>query len=228
MSRTPESAPSGRVPLPPRPTVDDGEMLVRATRLRDELATRRTVRDFSDRPVPMEVIDACLQAAATAPSGANRQPWHFVVVTDPGTKRRIRREAEEEERAFYRERAPDDWLEALAPLGTDEHKPFLEEAPCLIVIFAQLYDVDAEGGRRKHYYVHESVGIATGMLISALHQAGLASLTHTPSPMRFLNAILDRPPHERPFLILVVGHPAPGATVPAITRKPFDAVVTHR
>ena len=228
MSRTPDSVPPRRVPLPPRPPVDDGEMLVRAARLRDELATRRSVRDFSDRPVPMEAVDACLQAAASAPSGANRQPWHFVVVTDPGTRRRIRLEAEAEERAFYRGRAPDDWLEALAPLGTDEHKPFLEEAPCLIVIFAQLHGVDAGGGKRKHYYVHESVGIATGMLIGALHQAGLASLTHTPSPMRFLNAILDRPPHERPFLILVVGHPAPGATVPAITRKPFDEVVSFR
>ena len=228
MSRTPDSVPPRRVPLPPRPPVDDGEMFVRAARLRDELATRRSVRDFSDRPVPMEAVDACLQAAASAPSGANRQPWHFVVVTDPGTRRRIRLEAEAEERAFYRGRAPDDWLEALAPLGTDEHKPFLEEAPCLIVIFAQLYGVDADGGKRKHYYVHESVGIATGMLISALHQAGLASLTHTPSPMRFLNAILDRPPHERPFLILVVGHPAPGATVPAITRKLFDEVVSRR
>ena len=228
MSRTPDSVPRRPGPLPPRPPVDDGEMLVRAARLRDELATRRSVRDFSDRPVPMEAVDACLQAAASAPSGANRQPWHFVVVTDPGTRRRIRLEAEAEERAFYRGRAPDDWLEALAPLGTDEHKPFLEEAPCLIVIFAQLHGVDAGGGKRKHYYVHESVGIATGMLISALHQAGLASLTHTPSPMRFLNAILDRPPHERPFLILVVGHPAPGATVPAITRKPFDEVVSRR
>ena len=227
MSRTPDSVPPGRVPLPPRPPVGDGEMLVRAARLRDELATRRSVREFSDRPVPMEVIDACLQAAASAPSGANRQPWHFVVVTDPETRRRIRLEAEAEERAFYQDRAPDDWLEALAPLGTDEHKPFLEEAPCLIVIFAQLYGVEA-GGKRKHYYVHESVGIATGMLISALHQTGLASLTHTPSPMRFLNAILDRPPRERPFLILVVGHPAPDATVPAITRKPFGTVVSRR
>ena len=216
------------MPLPARPPVDDGEMLVRAARLRDELATRRSVREFSDRPVPMEVIDTCLQAAASAPSGANRQPWHFVVVTDPETRRRIRREAEAEERAFYRDRAPDDWLEALAPLGTDEHKPFLEEAACLIVIFAQLHGVDADGGKLKHYYVHESVGIATGMLISALHQSGLASLTHTPSPMRFLNAILDRPPHERPFLILVVGHPAPGATVPVITRKTFDTIVSRR
>ncbi len=216
------------MPLRPRPRVEDDEMLVRASRLRDELARRRSVRHFSARPVPMEVIDACLQAAASAPSGANRQPWHFVVVTDPETRRRIRSEAEAEERAFYHERAPDDWLDALAPLGTDEHKPFLEEAACLIVIFAELHGVDADGGKRKHYYVHESVGIATGMLITALHQTGLVSLTHTPSPMRFLNAILDRPQHERPFLILVVGHPAPDATVPAITRKPFDRVASHR
>lgn len=228
MTRNGDAAPPGRVPLPVRPPVGDDEMLVRATRLRDELARRRSVRHFSDRPVPMEVIDACLQAAASAPSGANRQPWHFVVVTDPETRRRIRTEAEAEERAFYHERAPDDWLDALAPLGTDEHKPFLEEAACLIVIFAELHGVDADGSRLKHYYVHESVGIATGMLITALHQTGLVSLTHTPSPMRFLNAILDRPQHERPFLILVVGHPAPGATVPAITRKPFDRVVSHR
>ena len=228
MTRTRDTAAPRGVPLPPRPRIDDEEMLVRAVRLRDELVRRRSVRQFSDRPVPREVIDACLQAAASAPSGANRQPWHFVLVTDPETRRRIRLEAEAEERAFYHDRAPDDWLEALAPLGTDEHKPFLEEAACLIVIFAQLHDVDAEGRKRKHYYVHESVGIATGMLITALHQIGLVSLTHTPSPMRFLNAILDRPPHERPFLILVAGHPAPGATVPAITRKPFDTVVSRR
>ena len=228
MTRTGDAAPPRGVPLPPRPHVDDREMLVRATRLRDELVLRRSVRQFSERPVPREVIDACLQAAVSAPSGANRQPWHFVVVTDPETRRRIRWAAEAEERSFYRDRAPDDWLDALAPLGTDERKPFLEEAPCLIVIFAQLYDVDAQGRKRKHYYVHESVGIATGLLITALHQTGLVSLTHTPSPMRFLNAILDRPQHERPFLILVVGHPAPGATVPAITRKPFDRVVSRR
>ena len=151
-----------------------------------------------------------------------------MVVRDPETKKRIRTAAEDEERAFYRGRAPDDWLEALGPLGTDEHKPFLEEAPYLIVVFAQLYGVDTDGRRVKHYYVHESVGIATGMLITAVHRAGLASLTHTPCPMRFLNDILDRPSNERPFLILVVGHPAADARVPDITRKPFDSVVTLR
>jgi nitroreductase len=184
------------------------------------------VRHFSDRPVPDTAIDDCVRVALSAPSGANQQPWHFVVVKDPTTKRRIRQGAEEEERAFYQGRAPKEWLDALAPLGTDEHKPFLEEAPCLIVIFTQLFGVD-DGDKIKHYYVQESVGIATGMLIAALHQAGLASLTHTPSPMRFLNDILDRPSSERPFLILVVGHPAVGATVPDIARRPFDSVVTR-
>ena len=171
-------------------------------------------------------IDDCLRVALSAPSGANQQPWHFVSVTDPSIKARIREAAEEEERAFYQGRAPTAWLDALGPLGTDEHKPFLEEAPCLIVIFAQLFG-GTESDKTKHYYVQESVGIATGMLIAALHQVGLASLTHTPSPMRFLNDILGRPSNERPFLILVVGHPAVGATVPDIARRPFDAAVTH-
>ncbi len=206
----------------------DDEMRERAAQFRDDLCRRRSVRRFSDRPVPTDVIDACLHAAVSAPSGANRQPWHFVVVRDPETKKRIRREAEAEEQAFYRGRAPDDWLEALAPLGTDEHKPFLEEAPYLIVVFAQLHGVDTDGRTVKHYYVQESVGIATGILITAVHRAGLASLTHTPSPMRFLNEILDRPSNERPFLILVVGHPAADARVPDITRKRFDSVVTLR
>ena len=216
------------IPLTAARDLDDDELRGRAFRLRDELAQRRSVRQFSNRPVPREIIDACLHAAASAPSGANRQPWHFVVVSDPETKRRIRSEAQTEEHAFYHGRAPDDWLQAIAPLGTDEDKPFLETAPYLIVVFAQLYDVGAGGRKVKHYYVHESVGIAVGMLITALHLAGLASLTHTPSPMRFLNDILDRPPNERPFLILVTGHPASDARVPAITRKPFDRVVTYR
>ena len=216
------------VPLTGFQRLDDDEMRDRAARFRDDLGRRRSVRQFSSRPVPRDVIDACLHAAVSAPSGANRQPWHFVVVTDPEIKRRIRLEAETEERAFYRGRAPDDWLEALAPLGTDEHKQFLEEAPYLIVVLAQLHGVDAAGCTVKHYYVHESVGIATGILITAVHQAGLASLTHTPSPMRFLNQILGRPSNERPFLILVVGHPAAEARVPVIARKPFDSVVTLR
>ena len=220
--------PSRFVPLTGFGHLGDDEIRERAAQFRDDLSRRRTVRRFSDRPVPKDVIDACLRAAVSAPSGANRQPWHFVVVTDPATRKRIRMEAEEEERAFYRGRAPDDWLEALAPLGTDEHKPFLEEAPYLIVVFAQLHGVDCDGRTVEHYYVLESVGIATGILIAAVHRAGLASLTHTPSPMRFLNEILDRPSNERPFLILVVGHPAADARVPDITRKPFDSVVTLR
>jgi nitroreductase len=157
----------------------------------------------------------------TAPSGANRQPWHFSLVGDPEVKQRIRLAAEEEERSFYEDRAPAEWLEALAPLGTDAHKPFLETAPYLIVIFAQLHGVSDDGSRLKHYYVNESVGIATGMLITALHHAGLCSLTHTPAPMRFLNDILGRPAHEKPFLILVVGFPEIDARVPEISKKAF-------
>ena len=220
--------PYRQVPLTGFRQLGDDEMLERAARFRDSLIRRRSVRRFSNRAVPRAVIDACLHAALAAPSGANRQPWHFVVVTAPETKQRIRQDAEAEERAFYQGRAPDDWLEALAPLGTDQHKPFLEEAPYLIVVFAELHGVDTAGHKVKHYYVHESVGIATGILITAVHQAGLASLTHTPSPMRFLNEILDRPSNERPYLILVVGHPAADARVPDITRKPFDSVVTLR
>lgn len=224
MTATPD--PSPRVPVTGLPDIDDAELQRRAAGLHADLSRRRSVRHFSTRPVPQAAIDDCLRVALSAPSGANQQPWHFVSVTDRAVKARIREAAEEEERAFYQGRAPAAWLEALGPLGTDEHKPFLEDAPCLIVIFAQVFS-GTDGGRTKHYYVQESVGIATGMLIAALHQAGLASLTHTPSPMRFLNAILGRPSNERPFLILVVGHPAVGATVPDITRRPFDTTVTH-
>jgi nitroreductase len=187
---------------------------------------RRSVRHFSDRPVPRELIVACVRTAGTAPNGANLQPWHFVVVSDPVVKQRIRLAAEEEERAFYSGRAPQDWLDALAPLGTDAKKPFLETAPYLIAIFAQSYGLAADGSRIKHYYVTESVGIATGFLIAALHHAGLATLTHTPSPMSFLNEILGRPDNERPFLLLVAGYPAQGVTVPAITKKPLDEIAT--
>jgi nitroreductase len=204
------------------------EMQARAAAFRAEVARRRTVRDFSDRPIPPGVLDDCLRAAATAPNGANMQPWHFVVVTRPEAKRRIRLAAEEEERAFYGGRAPADWLDALAPLGTDAAKPFLETAPALIAIFAASYGLDADGRKVKHYYVQESVGIATGILITALHHAGLATLTHTPSPMAFLNDILGRPANERPFLLLVAGYPAPDARVPAISKKPFEAVVSRR
>jgi nitroreductase len=185
---------------------------------------RRTVRDFSARPVPREVIESCIAAAATAPSGANMQPWHFVAVSDAEIKHRIRIAAESEEREFYERRASAEWLEALAAIGTDQRKPFLEIAPWLIAIFVQPFSMREDGTRMKHYYSSESVGIATGLLIAALHRSGLATLTHTPSPMAFLNSILNRPVHEKPFLLLVVGHPAEGAMVPNLQRKPLDAV----
>lgn len=192
----------------------------------DSLRARRSVRDYSDRPVPRDVIETCILAAGTAPSGANRQPWRFVAVGDPRIKRRIRERAEAEERAFYSGRAPDEWLAALEHLGTDERKPFLERAPWLIAIFAESYAVARGGDKIKNYYVSESVGIATGFLIAALHTAGLATLTHTPSPMRFLNDVLDRPPNERPFLILVVGYPEEGAMVPEIAKKSLPEIAT--
>jgi nitroreductase len=187
---------------------------------------RRSVRQFSSRSVPWEIIENCLRAAATAPSGANMQPWHYVVVSDSELKLRIRMAAEEEEREFYANRAPQEWLDALAPLGTDADKPFLESAPYLIVIFAKSYTISPQGKKVKNYYVSESVGIATGILITALHQSGLATLTHTPSPMRFLNQILNRPQNEHPFLILVVGYPAEDAEVPKINKKPFNEINT--
>ncbi|MBA4377901.1 MAG: nitroreductase family protein [Gemmatimonas sp.] len=202
------------------------EAAARARDFAEDLARRRSVRDFSDRPVPAALIADCLRAAASAPSGANQQPWHFVAVGDPAVKQRIREAAEAEERSFYGGRAPEGWLEALRPLGTDACKPFLEKAPWLIAIFQMRQGVGPGGERVTHYYPTESVGIATGMLIAALHRAGLATLTHTPSPMNFLNEVLGRPRHERPFLLLVVGHPAPGCTVPDLRRKPFDEVAT--
>ncbi|MBX3053605.1 MAG: nitroreductase family protein [Caldilineaceae bacterium] len=202
------------------------EMQARAAAFYQQLRGRRSVRDYSSRGVPPEVIENCLRAAGTAPSGANRQPWHFAVVTDPTVKQRIREAAEEEERAFYSQRASEEWLEALAPLGTDAHKPFLEIAPCLIAIFSQSYQFDSLGQKHLNYYVTESVGIATGFLIAALHNAGLACLTHTPSPMRFLNEILGRPHNERPFLLLVVGYPTDEAQVPVITKKPLSDIAT--
>lgn len=200
------------------------EMLERARDFHAEMQRRRTVRTFSGRAVPRELIAHCIGAAATAPSGANMQPWHFVAVADPVVKRRIRTAAEAEEQEFYAHRASPEWLEALAPLGTDEHKPFLETAPWLIAVFAQKFGHLPDGRKVKHYYPNESVGLATGILITALHHAGLASLTHTPSPMRFLNEILDRPVNERPFLLLVTGYPADSAAVPDITRKSLSEV----
>ena len=199
------------------------EMRARLREFYEDVARRRTVRDFSDRPVPRDLIETALRAAGTAPSGANLQPWHFVVVTGPKTKKKIREAAESEEREFYEHRASEEWLAALAPLGTDERKPFLETAPCLIAVFLQKYGDLPDGRKVKHYYPTESTGLATGLLITALHRAGLATLTHTPSPMKFLNKILGRPKSERPFLLLVVGYPAEGARVPAIERKPLEA-----
>jgi nitroreductase len=213
------------VPLSGYEALPAEEMLRRAGEFEAALARRRTVRQFSDRPVPRPVIESCLRAAASAPSGANMQPWKFVVVIDPAVKGQIRVAAEKEEHDFYTRRAPPEWLEALAPLGTDEHKPYLETAPYLIAIFVERYGLLPDGRKVKHYYAVESVGIAAGMLIAALHLAGLATLTHTPSPMDFLNRILQRPSNEKPFLLLVVGYPAPEARVPVIQKKPFGEVV---
>jgi len=195
------------------------EMKKRSAEFYVEMKRRRTVRQFSNRPVPREIIEDCLHTAATAPSGANMQPWSFIVVTDPNVKRQIRKEAEKTEREFYRKSATRQWLENLKPLGTNEHKPFLEVAPYLIVIFAQRYGLLPDGNKKSHYYVNESVGIATGMLITAVHHAGLVCLTYTPSKMGFLNQILSRPSNERPFLILVVGYPAKDTIIPKIHKK---------
>jgi nitroreductase len=202
------------------------EMKQRAASFRKEMQRRRTVRYFSNRPVPREVIEDCLLVAGSAPSGANLQPWHFVVVSDPIIKRQIREAAEKEEHEFYHGRAPQEWLEALAPLGTDEQKPYLETAPYLIVIFAQSYGLLPDGRKVKNYYVTESVGIATGMLIAAIHHAGLVSLTHTPNPMGFLNQALGRPENERPIMILVVGYPADDVVVPEIGKKTLQEIAT--
>jgi nitroreductase len=206
----------------------DAELAARAAAFRRQAERRRTVRDFSDKPVPREVIADCLGAAASAPSGANQQPWHFAVIGDPGRKRRLREAAEAEERAFYAGRAPAEWREALAPLGTGPDKPFLETAPWLIAVFAQHTLVGPDGSSRPVYYPKESVGIACGFLLAALHDAGLATLTHTPSPMAFLNGLCGRPANEKPFLLVVVGHPAAGARVPAAARrkKPAAEIVS--
>lgn len=218
----------GEVPTVPLEfqVLDDDEMLGRATAFRDSMLRRRTVREYSGEPVDRAVIEACLLAAGSAPSGANMQPWQFVVVSDVNVKKEIRQAAEAEEREFYAHRAPKEWLDALAPLGTDPNKPFLETAPYLIAVFQQRYGTGPSGERVKHYYAPESVGIATGLLIAALHQAGLATLTHTPSPMGFLNRILRRPRSERAFLLLVTGRPAEGVRVPDIGRKTLAEIAT--
>ena len=192
---------------------------------RERLETRRSVRDFSSDPIPLDALEDCIAAAASAPSGANKQPWTFVLVTDPELKRRIRAAAEEEERAFYGGRAPQRWLDDLEPFDTGADKPFLETVPALIVVFAQQIGADREA---RHYYVQESVGIATGMLLTALHFSGFAFLTHTPSPMRFLSELLGRPRNERPYLLIPVGLPTPDCQVPDIRRKPLDEVLVRR
>ncbi|MGI8561056.1 MAG: nitroreductase family protein [Luteimonas sp.] len=214
------------IALPPRDPILDEERIARARGFADEMARRRTVRDFAPTPVPRALIEHCLRAAGTAPSGANQQPWRFVAVSDPALKHRIREAAEAEEREFYAHRAPDEWLQALAALGTDADKPFLDTAPWLIAVFYERFGLDADGGKHKRYYPHESVGIATGLLIAALHRAGLATLTHTPSPMGFLNEVLGRPRNEMAYLLLVAGHPAEGCRVPDVQRLPLDAYAT--
>jgi nitroreductase len=206
----------------------DEEMLEASRTFYAEVRKRRSVREFSDRPVAREVIENSLLAAGTAPNGANMQPWYFVAVANAELKRRIRAAAEQEERAFYEHRASDEWLEALAPLGTDHEKPFLEIAPWLIVVFLRKFSYDENGRKLKNYYTSESVGIACGLLINALHQAGLATLTHTPSPMKFLNELLDRPKDERAYMLIVAGHPAQDATVPVIGKKSLDEISEFR
>lgn len=215
-----------RQPLTDYPPLDDSERTFRATAFRELMARRRTVREFAPTPVPRAVVEQALLTAGSAPSGANHQPWFFSVIESPALRRRIREAAEAEEREFYATKAPQEWLEALAPLGTDPDKAFLETAPVLIAVFGQRRGGPRPGDAKKNYYVPESVGIATGFLIAALHSAGLATLTHTPAPMGFLADICGRPPEEKPFLLLVAGHPAPDATVPAaaLDKKPLDAI----
>ena len=204
------------------------EMTARAEAFLAAIRRRHTVRDFSPEPVPRAILEACIAAAGTAPSGANHQPWHFVLIGDPAVKRAIRAAAEEEERAFYAGKAGEEWLDALEPIGTNADKPFLEVAPWLIAVFAQRRGGPTAGEDRKNYYIHESVGIATGFLLAALHEAGLATLTHTPNPMGFLSERLGRPPTEKPYMLIVVGKPAAGALIPdhALSKKPLSDILT--
>jgi nitroreductase len=202
----------------------ESKMRSRSESFLNEIVTRRTIREFSDRIVPIDIINNCIKTAASAPSGANKQPWQFVIVRDSGIKTKIREAAEKEEKEFYGHRATKEWLEDLNQFGTDWHKPFLEIAPYLIVIFRKIYDLEDDGTQRKNYYVNESVGIASGFLLAALHHAGLATLTHTPSPMNFLGEILNRPKNEKAFLLIPVGYPAKDAEVPDISKKPFSEI----
>lgn len=207
--------------------LDEAQMRERADEFYADLNRRRSVRHFSDDPIPLDVVRKAIHAAGTAPSGAHKQPWRFVLVTDPDIKRQIREAAEDEERETYSNRMSDEWRAALAPLGTDANKPFLETVPALIVVFRQDYELGADGSRKKNYYVQESCGIALGMLIAALHHAGLATLTHTPSPMHFLAKILNRPANERAYILLPVGYPAEGAEVPTLDRKALDEILVE-
>ena len=213
-------------PLKDYQEFSESEMIEKSRKFYEQIKTRRTVRAFSNKPVSKQVIENCIRAAGTAPSGANLQPWHFAVVSSPEIKKKIRIAAEEEEKEFYANRVPKEWLEALEPLGTDENKPFLETAPYLIAIFSRSYDLLPGGKQVKQYYAMESTGIATGILITAIHNAGLVSLTHTPSPMNFLNEILGRPKNERPFLLLVVGYPSNDAKVPDIKKKSLQEIAS--
>lgn len=219
-------APSGFVPLRFE-RLPEPEMLRRAATFRASLERRRSVRHFSDTPVPLAALEECIRAAGSAPSGAHKQPWTFALVTDPELKRRIRAAAEEEERENYSGRMNNDWLRDLAPLGTDADKPFLERAPALIIVFRQAWEELADGARGQHYYTQESVGIACGFLLAALHEAGLATLTHTPSPMGFLAELLGRPKNEKAFLLIPVGYPADGCEVPALERKPLASILVR-
>ena len=207
-------------------TLPEDEMQRRALAFYQQISRRRSVREFADRAVPRDIIENAIRAAGSAPSGANMQPWHFVAVANPALKTRIRAAAEVEERALYQHRASEEWLQALAPLGTDEHKPFLETAPWLIAVFLKKFTTDGAGQRHKNYYTAESVGIACGFLLAALHWSGLATLTHTPSPMKFLSEVLDRPDSERPYILIVTGYPAEGATVPVIGKEPLKRIAT--
>jgi nitroreductase len=216
------------VPLQHEPPADDSDMVERARAFYERMDRRRTTRHFATTPVPREAIEYAIRAAGTAPSGAHQQPWTFVAVSDPELKQRLRDAAEREEHANYHGRMPDDWLEALAPLGTDEHKPHLTDAPWVVVVFRKAYGVRPDGSRRPHYYTQESVGIAVGLFIAAVHHMGLVTLTHTPNPMGYLGELLGRPEHEKAFVVLPVGHPAPDARVPDLRRKSLDEIAVFR
>lgn len=216
------------ITLPDYKVLPEKEMIQKSEEFYSEMNRRRTVREFSSKPIDRRIIENCIKTAGSSPSGANKQPWYFVIVSDHVLKKEIRNAAEKEEYSFYNERAPQEWLNALEPIGTNENKSFLESAPYLIVIFEQKYNINEKGNREKNYYTSESVGIATGILITALHKLGLATLTHTPSPMKFLNKILNRPDNEKPYLVLVVGYPATNTKVPNIKRKKLTEIAEFK